>query len=237
MRRLASATLLTATLVLTGTGCSFDPNPRPDDGGVEQVGPTDDDREEPVSVERGTADDATLSLTGRASSITLGTDTDELLEVVATDPDSRPGIEQSDDTLVAALDGGAAVVRLADDVAWTVDLSAGAETVDADLSATSVAGIVLDGGARSIELTLPAPDGTSTIDQRAGADHLAIHLPDGVGARVTVTSGAGSVQIDGATTQGVGAGTVLTTDGFDEGGDHYDITVAGGRGSLTIDRV
>ena len=127
-------------------------------------------------------------------------------------------------------------VRLADDVAWTVDLTAGAETVDAELSATTVTAITLDGGARSIELTLPTPDGTVPIDQRAGADHLVIHLPDGVGARVTVTSGAGSADVDGETTQGIGSGTVLTTDGFDEGDDHYEITVAGGLGSLSIDR-
>lgn len=236
MRRLLVATLVTAVLALT-TGCSSwppDPNPRPDDGGVEQA----DDRDEPVRVDRGTVDDATLSLTGDASSITLGTDAaaGDLLEVRATDADSRPAAQQSDDTHVVALHGGAAIVRLADDVAWTVDLSAGADTVDADLSATGVAGVVLDGGARSIELTLPRPDGSIPVEQRAGADHLVIHLPDGVGARVTVTSGAGSAQIDGESTHGIGAGTVLTTDGFDEADDHYEITVAGGLGNLTIDR-
>ncbi|KQR11922.1 hypothetical protein [Cellulomonas sp. Leaf334] len=232
MRRLVLAALLTAVLSLVG-GC-FDPNPRPDDGVERQ----DVDREEPVTVDRGTVDDAALSLTGDASSITLGTDAaaGDLLEVRATGPDSRPAAEQSGDTQVLALDGGAVVVRLADDVAWTVDLGAGADTVDADLSATSVSGVVLDGGARSIELTLPQPSGTVPIEQRAGADHLVIHLPDGVGARVTVTSGAGSAQVDGESTQGIGAGTVLTTDGFDEADDHYEITVAGGLGSLTIDR-
>ena len=236
MRRLVIAALVAAVLALAA-GCSswpFDPNPRPDDEVVDQ----DDDREEPVTVERGTADDATLSLTGHASSITLGTDAaaGDLIEVSATDPDSRPGAEQSDGTHVIALDGGGAVLRLADDVAWAVDLTAGADAVDADLSATSVTGIVLDGGARSIELTLPHPEGSVPVEQRAGADHLVIHLPDGTGARVTVTSGAGSADIDGETTQGIGSGTVLTTDGFDEGDDHYEITVAGGLGSLTIDR-
>ncbi|GEM00193.1 hypothetical protein [Cellulomonas terrae] len=237
MRRLLVATLVTAVLALTA-GCSSwppDPNPRPDDGGVEQA---DEDREEPVRVDRGSADDATLSLTGDASSITLGTDAaaGDLLEVRATDPDARPAAEQSDGTHVVALDGGAAIVRLADDVAWTVDLAAGADTVDADLSAASVTGVVLDGGARSIELTLPRPVGSVPVEQRAGADHLVIHLPDGVGARVTVTSGAGSVQVDGTSTPGVGAGTVLTTEDFDEADDHYAVTVAGGLGNLTIDR-
>jgi hypothetical protein len=239
MRRLATATLLTTALVLTGA-CTpsgpVDPNPRPDTG-VEQ--PDDDDREEPVTVERGATDDATLSLTGRASSITIGTDAHDgdLLTVRATGPDTRPGVNRSDGTQVVALDGGAAVVRLADDVAWAVDLTAGADTVDADLGGTTVTGIVLDGGARSIELTLPTPHGTVTIDQRAGADHLVLHVPDGVGARVTVVSGAGSADLDGRTTQGIGPGTVLTTDAFDEGSDHYEVTVAGGLGSLTIDRV
>ena len=125
---------------------------------------------------------------------------------------------------------------MADDLVWTVDVSAGADTVDADLRATAVSAVVLDGGARSIDLTLPTPDGSVVVDQRAGAENLLVHLPEGVGARVTVTSGAGSVTIDGTATQGVGAGTVLTTDGFDEGADHYEITVAGGLGTLTIDR-
>ena len=237
MRRLLAAALLGA--VLLTSGCSswpFDPNPRPDDG-IAEVD-DDGDREQPVTVPRGTADDATLSLTGDASSITVGTDAaaGDLLEVRASAPDARPGAQQSDDTQVVSLDGGAVVVRLAEDVAWAVDLTAGADTVDADLGATSVTGIVLGGGARSIELTLPVPDGSVEIDQRAGADQLVIHLPADVGARVTVTSGAGSADVDGETTQGIGAGKELTTDGFDEAEDHYVITVAGGLGSLTIDR-
>ena len=237
MRRIVVPALVAALLALT-TGCSSwppDPNPRPDDGLTEQH---DDDREEPVTVDRGAADDATLSLTGHAGSITIGTDADagDLLEVQATAPDSRPAAEASDGTHVVALDGGAVIVRLAKDVAWDVDLSAGAGTVDADLGATTVTGVVLDGGARSIELTLPRPDGSVPVDQRAGADHLVIHLPEGVGARVTVTSGAGGAEIDGEATQGIGAGTTLTTDGFDESEDHYEITVAGGLGNLTIDR-
>src|SRR4051812_33363613 len=116
MRRLVMAALVAAVLALA-TGCSswpFDPNPRPDDGTTGQ----DDDREDPVTVGRGTADDATLSLTGDASSITLGTDaaSGDLLEVRATDPDARPGAEQSGGTHVVTPDGGAAVVRLAPDV-------------------------------------------------------------------------------------------------------------------------
>jgi hypothetical protein len=238
MRSLVTATFLGTALVLTTAACSSfpDPNPRPDQ--ADHRADDDGALEDPVAIDRGSADDATLSLTGRATSITIGTDAPGggLLEVRATGPDTRPGVDSSADTRVVALDGGAAVVRLAVDVAWAIDLFAGADTVDADLDDTTVTGLVLDGGARSVELSLPAPDGTVDIDQRAGADHLVIHLPDGVGARVTVTSGAGSADIDGETTHGIGAGTVLTTDAFDEGADHYEITVAGGLGSLTIDR-
>ena len=237
MRRLVAAALVAAVLALA-TGCSswpLDPNPRPDDGLTEQH---DDDREDPVTVDRGTADDATLSLTGDASSITIGTDAaaGDLLEVRATDPDSRPEAEQSTARTSWPWTAGPRSSAWPRTSRWDVDLTAGADTVDADLGATTVTGIVLDGGARSIELTLPRPDGSVPVDQRAGADHLVIHLPDGVGARVTVTSGAGSADIDGETTGGIGAGTVLTTDGFDEGADHYEVTVGGGLGSLTIDR-
>ncbi len=232
MRRLLASTVVGTLLLLGASACSspssVDPNPRPDDGR----------QDDGVSVERGTDDAADLSLTGGADSITVGTDASagDLLEVSSPDADSAPEIDQSDGTQVVTLDGGAAVVRLAEDVRWSVDVTAGADSVDADLTATTVTGIVLDGGARSIEIRLPDPQGVVAIDQRAGADHLVLHLPDGVGARVTVTSGAGSAEIDGDTTQGIGAGTALTTDGFDEGADHYEVTVAGGLGSLTIDR-
>lgn len=233
MRTLVTATLVGTALVLMAGCTAFpDPNPRPDQGA------DDDHLEDSVSVDRGSADDATLSLTGRATSITVSTDAPagDLLEVQATGSDGRPGIDDSGDTRVVVLDGGAAVVRLADDVAWTIDLSAGADTVDADLDDTTVSGLVLDGGARSVELTLPAPTGAVPIDQRAGADHLVLHLPETAAARVTVTSGAGSADIDGETTQGIGPGTVLTTDGFAEDDDRYEVAVAGGLGSLTIDR-
>ena len=139
MRRLVVAALLAAVLALP-PGARRGPSTRTRARTTASSTSTDDDREEPVTVDRGTADDATLSLTGDASSITIGTDAaaGDLLEVRATAPDSRPGAEQSDGTHVVALDGGAAVVRLADDVAWTVDLTAGADTVDADLGATTV---------------------------------------------------------------------------------------------------
>jgi len=41
---------------------------------------------------------------------------------------------------------------------------------------------------------------------------------------------------DVAVVRGQARVTVLTTDAFDEDSDHYELTVAGGLGSLTIDR-
>ena len=145
----------------------------------------DDDREDPVTVDRGTADDATLSLTGRR---VVDHDRHRRRRGRPARGPARPtrtrdrASTQSDDTHVVALDGGAAVVRLADDVAWTIDLTAGADTVDADLDATTVSGHrARRRRAQHRADAARARTGRVPVDQRAGADHLVLHLPDGVG--------------------------------------------------------
>ncbi|KGM09641.1 hypothetical protein [Cellulomonas bogoriensis] len=197
---------------------------------------TPDGADEPLTVPRGDADTAVLQLTGGAGSILVsaGADTDHLLEAEAVGA-APPEHTESDGTHVLTLDGDTTTVRLSDDVRWELDVRAGADDVDVDLPGTHLSRLVLSGGAGSISLTLGEPDTVVLVEETAGADRLAVRRPATVDVRVNVTSGVGQATVDGVLTEGVGAGTDLTTDGFDESSPFYDVTVAGGLGRLDID--
>jgi hypothetical protein len=191
-----------------------------------------------ATLERGTATSSGLRLTGSAQSITLRADApaEHLVAVTATGADASAEVAGGDEAVVTLAGDGASTVQLAPDVAWDVAVAAQSDTVTADLSGAAVDGISIDAGARLVELTLPEPSAAVTIDQVAGIGGLTVHLPADVGVVVNVTSGAGTVVIDGKTTEGVGAGKELSSEGYDADAPHYVIHVTGGLGTLTVDR-
>lgn len=191
-----------------------------------------------VVVGRGSADTARLTITGEADSVRIVTDApaETLVRVEPTGADRVATVDHDGAEPVVALGGGAVEVRLAPDVRWTLDLRVGAASIVADVADVPVDGVVVAAGAQTVELRLPRPTATVDVDQRAGVGTLVVGVPDGVGVRAVVTSGAGSATVDGKTTGGLGAGAGVTTEGFDPGTDHYEVTVAGGAGSLVVER-
>lgn len=189
-------------------------------------------------LERGTATSSGLRLTGSAQSIALRADApaEQLVAVTATGADASAEAAGGDEAVVTLAGDGASTVQVAPDVAWTVALAAQSDTVTADLSAAVVDGVSIDAGARLVELTLPEPSGAVVVDQVAGIGGLTVHVPADVAVVVKVTSGAGTVVIDGETTEGVGAGEELSTEGYTADEPHYEIAVSGGLGTLTVDR-
>jgi hypothetical protein len=57
-----------------------------------------------------------------------------------------------------------------------------------------------------------------------------------VPVRVRVGGGAGSATVDGARHNGLSAGTVLTSDGWDAASDRYDVDATAGVSALIVDR-
>ncbi|MBT0994303.1 hypothetical protein KIN34_08400 [Cellulomonas sp. DKR-3] len=191
-----------------------------------------------ATLERGTVTSSGLQLTGSAQSIALRADApaSDLVAVTATGADAAAEVAGGQDAVVSLAGDGASTVQVAPDVAWTVHLAAQSDTVTADLAGATVDGVSIDAGARLVELTLPTPTGAVVIDQAAGIGGLTVHVPEGVAVVVKVSSGAGTVVLDGETTEGVGAGEELSTDGYSADDPHYEIDVAGGLGTLTVDR-
>ncbi|WP_138067654.1 hypothetical protein [Cellulomonas rhizosphaerae] len=206
--------------------------PWSDDGPADELadGTGGTAQQEPATVARGTDDAATLTLSGSAQALQVTADAsdDDLLRAESDGAD-QPTVDG--DRL--ELRGGIVHLRLAPDVVWTLAITEGMDTVDVNLTGGRLAALDLSGGARLITLTLPKPDGAVTIDQSAGAQDLVVHLPQDTGAVAHVTSGVGTVAIDGTKTQGVGAGTDLATK--PRGDDYYTVNVGGGLGTLTID--
>jgi hypothetical protein len=120
---------------------------------------------------------------------------------------------------------------------WSVSLDGGASVAVIDLSGARVAGVDVTQGVSSLELTLPAPQGTTQLALAAGASQVRVNLHGTEPVRATLSSGAGSVTIDGSTTSGIAAGSTFASPGWATAPDRVDIACSAGVGSVVVDRV
>ncbi|MDR7276716.1 hypothetical protein [Catenuloplanes atrovinosus] len=126
-------------------------------------------------------------------------------------------------------------VLLSDEVRWSVRLLAGVDEGTVDLSAAAVSEVTLAGGATSIDLSLPSPDGTLPISLTKGANRLTVRTPARVPARAAIRQGAGTVEIDGATRSGIAKGEVFQSRDWRSATDRLDLDASAGLGTLRIE--
>ncbi|GAB7039437.1 hypothetical protein JCM9533A_32870 [Catenuloplanes niger JCM 9533] len=126
-------------------------------------------------------------------------------------------------------------VLLSDEVRWSVRLLAGVDSGAVDLSAAPVSEVTLAGGATSIDLSLPAPDGTLPISLTKGANQLTVRTPARAPARVAIRQGAGTVEIDGASKNGIAKGEVFQSRDWQDATDRLDLDASAGLGTLRIE--
>lgn len=127
------------------------------------------------------------------------------------------------------------LVELNDAVAWRVGVEGGLAKVGFDLQTVRLRAFEVRGGAAKLDLRLGRPEGIVPIHLTGGAARLRITHPPGVGARLRVTGGATSVAFDRQTLRAVGGGLTLTSRGWDETGDGYDVKIGGGVAGLTVE--
>lgn len=131
---------------------------------------------------------------------------------------------------------GGVEITLSTRVRWTVRLSGGAVEHHVDMSAGRIAAVDVLGGARLLELTLPAPETTTTVRMTGGVNQFLVHLPAGPPVRVRVGSGASSVNIDEQTRSRIAPGTVFTPVEWTTAERRYDIDAVAGFATLRVDR-
>jgi hypothetical protein len=130
----------------------------------------------------------------------------------------------------------ALMVVLDRDVVWTVNLDGGATSDVVDGRLGKLAAVTIAAGATSIELTLPAPSGTTTVHETGGASRFVVHAAGTFPAQVRFSGGGGSAVIDGTSHSGIGGGTAFTPTEWATAHDRYDIEMDAGVSSFTLDR-
>jgi hypothetical protein len=200
-----------------------------------------------VSGPRDGWDTGTFELLSSATSVTVrATDLGDQLYRVAT-PDGGaklPRVTVNGDRVLAELvdqpdRGGQAStvdIQLSREVRWKIRFVSGATEQLVNFGGGQLDGIDFVAGVSRIEMTLPKPNGTVPIRMSGGTSQWVAHLPDGVPARVVAGGGASSVTIDGQRRTGLSGGTIVTSDGWAQANDRYDLDAAAGVSTVVVDR-
>jgi DNA-binding MarR family transcriptional regulator len=119
-------------------------------------------------------------------------------------------------------------------VPWDISLRGGMWKLVADLSALRLTALEVTGGASDIEVTLPAPVGIVPVRVSGGASEVLLRRPAGTEARAEMNGGASQLIFDGQRLGAVGGRAVLTSGGFSESPDRYEIRFTGGASQVTV---
>jgi hypothetical protein len=205
-------------------------------GNRASLGPTDSK----VSVPRGTAQSMTFHLNGGAGTFHLsggGTDLvsatsdQNNLTLRASGSAERPDVRIDETnrgigfgrTVPVSVD-----VKLASDVATSLELDAGAGEFVLDLRDVKVTDARLDVGAASLRIVLPKPSGDVSITISAGASSVVVEVPEGVEARVNTKGALMSVRSENPRIRDI------DTSGYGTAKDRVTVTITAGASSVVI---
>jgi hypothetical protein len=126
-------------------------------------------------------------------------------------------------------------IQLNPGVRWTIAENTGASTDTIDVTHMQVAGITINTGASTENITLGAPSGSVPVEINGGALTVRLHRPPGAEAGVSVSGGAITLTVDGHGSHAIGS-LSQETPGFAGAADAYRIRVNGGACTVTLDR-
>jgi hypothetical protein len=129
-----------------------------------------------------------------------------------------------------------AEVELNASIPWDVEVLGGASRLTADLSGLRLGSLKVAGGARRLEVVLPARSGAVAVAIVGGASNVAIRRPEGVAARLRVDGGATNLAFDDRHIGVAGGELDLQSGDYDGAVDRYALAVTGGANNLSIDK-
>jgi hypothetical protein len=129
-----------------------------------------------------------------------------------------------------------AEIELNASIPWDVEVSGGASRLTADLSGLRLGSLKVAGGARRLEVVLPAPSGAVAVVIFGGASNVAIRRPTGVAARIRVDGGATNLAFDDRHIGAAGGELDLQSRDYDGAAVRYDIAVTGGANNVNVER-
>src|SRR5262245_10989253 len=109
---------------------------------------------------------------------------------------------------------GSVEILLHSAVRWQVRLAGGGTEEVVDFTSGRLSGGEVAGGAGTVRVALPRPEGTLVVRVVGGAGELTVRAPGGPPAQVRIGDGAGAgeVTVDGERHRGVAPGTVFGPD-------------------------
>ncbi len=149
------------------------------------------------------------------------------------------------DTLQVDVDAGPSVLPMLgpESGSWRFELSetalvslnidAGASSLDFDLRPLRLSSLKLNCGASSIRLTLPERPENTRVDFEMGAASLEIHVPQGVALRLKVQGGANSLKVDESRFPLHAEGVYQSAD-FDAAPYKVEMSLEGGANSIQV---
>jgi hypothetical protein len=120
-------------------------------------------------------------------------------------------------------------------VPWDVEIRGGVSRINADLRELALRSLHVRGGASRVEIWLPRPEGTVSVDIGGGASNVTLYHPRDVPVRLHVHGGASSLTLDEQHFGAVGGALRLETSGYAGAGGRYEVEIGGGASRLTIE--
>jgi hypothetical protein len=118
-------------------------------------------------------------------------------------------------------------------VSWTIALTGGASRISVNALGGHIRTVEL-GRASKATVALPSAAGVTTIDEVGGVSELAITAEPGEVASVTAHAGAGTIDLDGVTHTGVGAGTTFSQPGYQHAPNQLAVHLLAGASLVTV---
>jgi len=201
------------------------------------------DRSTSVSAPRDGAKSVGLHLAAGATRLNLSGGASGLLEASSTEPDLRllnptpraPGVVlRLDQCLRSSFGRGETSqmsVKVANDVPLSLDVSAGAATMDVDLRDVAVTDVRISAGATTLNLFLPKPSGDLRVAVSSGASTINVQLPPGVESRVTLSGGLSTLNGGGGI---FAARNATESPGYAAAKDRVTVTVSAGLSTVNV---
>lgn len=125
-------------------------------------------------------------------------------------------------------------LRLNERAVWEIRCDGGASDLDAHLEDVSLASFSVRGGASHVSLALGRPSGVVPIRIRGGLSRFSLVRPRGVGVRLSVRGGIGSLTFDAMHFDSIGGGLILPSRAGADADDRYELEIGGGVSDLLI---
>lgn len=127
-------------------------------------------------------------------------------------------------------------IGLLADVPWTIDVSGGLSTLDADLRSVRLRELAVSGSVDDVRLQLGRPDGTSRIAVSGSSRDVVVELPAGVALRLALSGGAKDIRFEREHLRNTHGTVRLETRGAQTAADRFELDLSGGAGSVKVRR-